>query len=650
MKTWRTKMAEITVMIAAHFLILLFLVSGAQAKKYGTYRFDGKKLTAQEQYVLEQTEKGKIANLLELIPDQDLREQIGKLGLAAYVEQLNDKDREAFLEEYGDRLLIRPRFLGILVVKGFGFPGFKIDWHGVRIENALIKDFLDFEAAEVEHSFSLSNSILQGGVTFMDSYFKKTLFLSGSRFQGEANFGRVKVGKSLFMKEAHFSGPVIFVIADIGADLEANEAQFLNGEDPKGKETANIANFNGMKVGNTVFFKETTFQGPVDFSFADIKGNFEADGAKFLNAKDLNGNETSNLANFSSMEVGNTAFFREANFQGPVDFSFADIKGNFEADGAEFHYKDTFEDERHKVNIFEGIKIGRYAFFRKVIFNGKAVFAYGNFSDLFIYGSEPIGENEPAELDLAGLMVHRDLEIKNMKIGSLKAANCQVKGRATFAKVEWPGKDKVNLAGLSCQSMEMDKPPPTGCWDKVTARLLTWLYPHDRLLDLIDNSDSDTTTYLNLAAFFQRTSQKDLADQTYIKMKQKESGLDSWWDWLNPWKWPELLFWDLPVGYGRKPLRILGYALIFIGVGACLFNPIYLTKVKWPKRSKFFGVLGRLALSCDICTPSLLNLGLEQDWSPPRPSTRMKILIFLYGLVGRIFIAVFFLGVWEKFK
>ncbi len=209
----------------------------------------------------------------------------------------------------------------------------------------------------------------------------------------------------------------------------------------------------------------------------------------------------------------------------------------------------------------------------------------------------------------------------------------------------------MQLSGLSCQSMKMIEEPNTSWWwDKASTWVPIWLYPRDPLLNLIDNSDFDTRNYLHLEAFFQRTGKKELADQAYLKMKQRESGLDSWTAWIEPWKWPKLLLWDLPVGYGRKPLRILGFALLFIGVGACVFDPKYLTHVKWPKKNKFYGVLGRLLLSCDICTPSLLNLGMEKDWSPPRISGRMKIFIFLYGLVGRIFIAVFFLGVWEKFK
>jgi len=70
-----------------------------------------------------------------------------------------------------------------------------------------------------------------------------------------------------------------------------------------------------MKVGRAIL-SDAVFEGPVDFTSADIT-SFEAQWAKFQNKE--------NKAIFSGMKVGDFAFFHEAVFEGPVDLSYADF-------------------------------------------------------------------------------------------------------------------------------------------------------------------------------------------------------------------------------------------------------------------------------------------------------------------------------------
>ncbi|MFZ0050550.1 MAG: hypothetical protein WAK96_02125, partial [Desulfobaccales bacterium] len=212
MKTWRTMMADIAVVIAAFFLIPLFLVSGAQAQKYRTV--DGKELTvtAQEQYVLEQTEKGEIADLWErvvlpLIPDQTRREQIGKLGLAAYVESLNDEDRKAFLKEYGKyryqpNAEITVKFLETLLTQEI--TGIKIHRHGVIIRYATIIGPLDLINAEVPFEVDLRYCNFMGEVHFQKSQFHRNLSLVLCHFNDDANFSQMDVGKGAYFWGSQF--------------------------------------------------------------------------------------------------------------------------------------------------------------------------------------------------------------------------------------------------------------------------------------------------------------------------------------------------------------------------------------------------------------------------------------------------------------
>ncbi len=71
-----------------------------------------------------------------------------------------------------------------------------------------------------------------------------------------------------------------------------------------------------MKVGRAIL-SDAVFEGPVDFTSADITSSFEAQWAKFQNKE--------NKAIFSGMKVGDFAFFHEAVFEGPVDLSYADF-------------------------------------------------------------------------------------------------------------------------------------------------------------------------------------------------------------------------------------------------------------------------------------------------------------------------------------
>ena len=79
------------------------------------------------------------------------------------------------------------------------------------------------------------------------------------------------------LKKVRFHGPVDFAIAQIGMQFNADDAEFLC-EDKK-------ANFSGIKVGNTIYFRRAQFHGPVKFEFAEIGINFRGTEAQFLHAE-----------------------------------------------------------------------------------------------------------------------------------------------------------------------------------------------------------------------------------------------------------------------------------------------------------------------------------------------------------------------------
>ncbi len=255
-------------------------------------------------------------------------------------------------EEFGgaeEERRLRARFLEELLAGDL--PGVRVHRRGVRIRHAVIEEPLDLENAEVAVDVDLDECIFKEPFGFKDACLNHHLSLSGSHFLRQTDFHRLNLAGGLFCRNTVFAGPVDFSTADIGGQFVAVGAKFL----AKDQETK----FFSMKVAQSDFFDGAEFYGPVDFSAADIKGQFGAKGAKFL-AQDQK-------ANFNLLKVGQGVFFNEAEFFGPVDFIGAEIKGLFGAQGAKFLAP------KRKVS-FTRIQVGREAFFQGCDFQGLVSF------------------------------------------------------------------------------------------------------------------------------------------------------------------------------------------------------------------------------------------------------------------------------------
>jgi uncharacterized protein YjbI with pentapeptide repeats len=538
---------------------------------------------------------------------------------------------------------------------------------------------LNFRMAEIDGILAMRDAKFWGMAQFDSLKVAHSINFNRTEFEGDAHFPKLKVGNFADFRRAVFRGQAWFGGGDVGVDFRAPSARFLSPD--------KYASFFAMKVGREANFESAVFKGPVDFGSADFGVNLKASKASFENQS---GNHPAIEA--PDLKVGNLVDFTEANFKGRAIFAGTKVGGVFDASMARFESVDGVD--------FSGMKVGRFhadvepgARFEGVQFRGPVSMAGGQFYDLTITGPDDCRPNlshtgskrcPPAitgtgpkdrrpilsQLNLDQVIVERNLKIQNVIVKKLTADSLQAKGQTNLAgleikekanlnhssficlemsKVKWPepGREKVLLSGMSYQSMEIIKEDPRDNW---LAKLGNWLHPTDALLDRIDDSNFDTRNYIQLQDLYQRTGQEELADQTYIKLKQREGGLDTWGSWLNPLNWPKLFFWDLAVGYGRKPLRILWSGLVIIAFGACFLDPEYLTDTGWVKKNKLYGVAGRLLLSWDMFTPSLLNLGMEKKWDPPGISGRLKFYILIHKLAGRVFIAVFLVGVWAKFK
>jgi uncharacterized protein YjbI with pentapeptide repeats len=175
--------------------------------------------TPQEQWVLEQGEKGEIA---------DLKEEFG---------------------EPEENRRLRARFLEALLTDEItvGTERFKPHRRGILITQAMVGEPLDLQNAEVYHTVCLERCIFKEKVTFREARFARHLHLNDCMFPQEADFHRLNVALDLSCAEAIFQGPVDFGGADIGGQFRACGAQFAR-----------------------AIFDNATFQGLVDLRFTSF--------------------------------------------------------------------------------------------------------------------------------------------------------------------------------------------------------------------------------------------------------------------------------------------------------------------------------------------------------------------------------------------
>ncbi len=634
--------------------ILLLSVTVAYAKNYPGYYVDGKPLTPQETWVLDQVAEGR---------DADLKAKFG---------------------EEENYLCIRASFLERLITGGFN--KLEIKRRGVRIYNATILEPLDLEDAEITNSIWLVGCIFKEWVNLQACHSKKLLVLSRSQFLKEVSFHRFKTDNSVICRGAIFQGQFEFFAAKIDNQFVATGSQFLSKE---GK-----VNFNAMNVGQGTFFDGAKFQGQVDFGMAHIGTTFNADGTKFqgpvdfadatvgtLTAKgsqfekeaNFNGITVRSVAlldcskfqgevnfantnigmviakevqfekeiSFNGMKVEKNAIFSGAKFQGSVDFITASIAGQLNADGAQF-YKDA---------NFNGLRVEKSAFFRDTTFKGEVLINYTTFGDLAIIGEK--NNRTLRDVILVGSIVNRDMLIANIQIDKLEASHLQVKGSATFEKVKinsladfrysifktlvfndmtWgEERESIWLDGMTYESISAGKKPDgSDDWHK--------------LFTLIEHSRFHPQNYAKLEDYLVRSGHKDKSDEAFICGKRRELRQMSWW---NPARWITYIFWDRLVGYGRNPAQILWLIVPLILIGAYCFPAAFDPEFKLALMNHYW--IQKFLLSIDRFLPGV-DLGLAKHWQPSSICLFTWIYWYVLKIFGWITIPIVLAAIYTKIK
>jgi uncharacterized protein YjbI with pentapeptide repeats len=330
-------------------------------------------------------------------------------------------------------------------------PDVKPHRHGVRIIGAIIDEPVDLENAQIPCEVWLEHCQFNANTTFSGASFAETISIENSTFKADADFNSIKVGRDAFI-DAVFEGPVNFSSADITGNFEARGAKFQN------EETG--ANFNSTKVRGDAFLSDAVFKGPVVFVMADIAGSFLVTKAKFQNKE--------KEANFSGIKVGGYAVFSHVVWQGPVNLSLADIAGTFTANEAQFESKE-------KAVNFTGLKVGGDAFFNSAVCQGPVNFVSANIAGGFAAAGAKF-QNKEKEANFTGLKVGGDavfngavfegrLNFSGAEIASNFVANdaqfrnkekeanfnsLKIRGGASFTNSVWKG--AVSFSGADIAS------------------------------------------------------------------------------------------------------------------------------------------------------------------------------------------------------
>jgi hypothetical protein len=318
-----------------------------------------------------------------------------------------------------------------------------------------------------------------------------------------------------------------------------------------------------MTVGGAAFFRETVFNGGVDFIAAQIDGNLELTAAIFT--------DPDQTVAFNSMAVGGHALFGKTVFAGNVDFGATKIDGDLEFDGAAFIKSDP--DAR---SDFSNIEVRGTASLQNARFDGLLDLSGSSSLDLMVSRDQSEDIITPA-IDFSRSNVSRNFELKNIQVDKLIASSMRVGGTASISNLAI--NNSLNLEDASFLSLDLDAitlpgDPSNLTIDGMEYRMIkTRGVPPDNpetlnyLLALANRSEYSAQVYRKLEQFFADRALVDFADRVYIDQRQRlrresDSPLKKFGDY----------FLEYTVGYGRRPELAFIWSAVFVVIGFFVFR------------------------------------------------------------------------------
>ncbi len=510
---------------------------------------------------------------------------------------------------------------------------------------------VNFENMFVGKSIYLNRAVFNSAVNFSTVAVEYSFIANNAQFNNtkEATFSRLKVGKILYLQNAVFAGPVNFDYMDIASLLDGTGIHF-NSQD-------GLVNFGESKVGSHIFLNKGIFAGPVRFNFLEVKKNFEAQSAQFTNVGQQASFRTmkvgefmalsqavfSGSANFDNVQIGNSlnadgAYFNDskdlANFSrlraqfasfegtvflGPVNFAYSDIDFNLILNKAQF------KSLQEKVELGK-MKIGGSLYMSETVFDGAVSFDYSDIGDALDLSNSRFNNSNEQTASLADMNVHGYIFLNGAAFnGPLSLARTKTKG--LFAgDATWPKEQNVvNVMGLVYD--EVDIHDSQGRVD---------------FISLLGQSPFEIQSYWRLENFYRNKGRPELADHVYVIRKHRERGQGEmhWYYWR--WLWNSFL--DIFILYGRDPIRVLLWSLLFVVLGYFVFHKKEKMRsvVETDRRYRPF------LYSLDLFLP-LVDLGYAKLWKPCSERRFARVYAKIHQYIAWILIPIALLAIARVF-
>ncbi|HEV2841283.1 MAG TPA: pentapeptide repeat-containing protein [Chthoniobacterales bacterium] len=490
------------------------------------------------------------------------------------------------------------------------------------IVDATIEGTVNLRGAQIPWDLSLNGCEFTSAVTFFGVHFLRPVSFRGTTFKQDANFSSAKFEGHAFFRKTVFGGSVNFSFAEIIGNLEADDAQFKN---PQA-----LITFNTLKVKQNALFRRATFDGTVNFEAANIGISFDATGARFNNKEEA--------VKFSGIEIGRAMHLENTIFEGSANFNEAQIRFHFQADGAEFRSENA---------AVLNVKCGGDGFFAGVRFSGPADFTASHFRSLGIGAKER--ETPPIrQLFLSNVTIRDLLIIRNVSIQELIALSLKVEGSATFtdvtiqqeADLSYSNFTVLDLARTSWPTNNMNgrKFRMQGIGYKYIRLEEDGLESRSALLNLVGQSGYAADVYNNLEEFFLRQGYREDADRAFIARKRRErNDLPRW----RP-AWLGSLTLDLLVGYGRHPWQAGVPCVFFVALGCLLFSREKMERQKPEELKEGQDPLhgySRLWYSLGLFLP-FVDLKSDRIWKPKDERWFLRHYMRVHILLGWVLIPV----------
>ncbi|HXY24655.1 MAG TPA: hypothetical protein VEI73_08390 [Candidatus Acidoferrum sp.] len=454
---------------------------------------------------------------------------------------------------------------------------------GASVEASLLSALQAGEVADAGQT-EVSTDFVVGLLLHSEKTLPNGVRIQNARFRSRLDLSSFRVTKSLWLVGCQFDDGIDLTGTRFEGDLSLAQSQFAY---PAGEHDSNDS-FIGLKVMGDTDLTGVVFAGPANFTYAEFRGEFMADGAVFQAP------ETS--ADFQFAQFRGDAFFRESGFSGILRMSGAQLQDtNF----ALVPLGKTLE--------IPGIDMSQAIVQRSFVVQGGQL-DYLGLSSLRALGT--------ANLEPFCVSQQIDLRKASFDTLSFNVLPCQEKTK--FLSY---------VSGLRYTFITSDNGgPPTDSFLNVLAASNSKGTPNE------SNNSPDpgvSAQYAQYEAFLRAHNYDDDADRVLLAGKRWERvTASSGWFSLSRWKGN---IEDWTVGYGTKPLRPLFLCILVVVLGTLVLNKPQLmdfTDDKAPRQkfSAFWFALDKFA--------PIIDLRVADLWQPrtawlQRCALALRILGFI---------------------